>query len=156
MSFTNYRDKVYKVFLVKDKSKRHLSDIEKNILHDGLWFPLIWEQLQNSGPLRASICKLVRIFCWTRQITITALLFNDMEMRGPVFCSYAKITPASYKNILEISIDVFFPSMYHIVSWVRIVTRYVYLTTHKFKLGLLVTKRIRYTLKIASTFSTFL
>ena len=40
-------------------------------------------QLQNSGPCRASVYKLIRSFCRTRQII--CLLFNKMEMYGPVF-----------------------------------------------------------------------
>ena len=41
----------------------------------------------------------------------------------------------------------------NIVSCVWNTIQYVVLTTHNFKFGLLVTKHIRYTVKIASTFS---
>ena len=51
------------------------------------------EQLENSGPLRASTCKLFRSFCKTRQITMAQwqlLLFNETEISGPVFCNLTK------------------------------------------------------------------
>lgn len=40
---------------------------------------LIGEQLQSSGPLRASTCKLFRTICRIRQITLAAFAFQWYE-----------------------------------------------------------------------------
>ena len=43
----------------------------------------------DSGPYRASTCKLNRIFCWTRQITIAAFDIQWYGNGGPVFYNLA-------------------------------------------------------------------